>query len=300
MVEHPSKFPEPTKAESEVAEKKTADKARPQSLESLLVDDADSDPVGSLAGREIKVVNLKGRKKPWHLTFFLLFCLLVAGSALVYVKTASRPKPYREPVTIQSKRFAMPARPEVETEQAPVVKTVGVGEDALQTEVHQEAGQRAEPLDSTAETQLYSVSVGPFLNQEELDHAHEILSALGLQAQSREGRGAVKMIRLKAGDYSETEAQIYLANLKKYVSSAFLLPEGSRRVLYAGSFHDQTKARHLQEELASKNMTVTPVEVEIAMEGVFLDTLKVDQQTAQQFSEHLRDRGLTARISKFE
>lgn len=301
MVEHPPEFPEPIKAEAEATEKKKPHKGRPQSLESLLVDDEDNDPVGSLAGREIKVVSLKGRRRSWPFTFCLLFCLLSAGSALVYVKIVSRAEPYREPVVTQSQRFQMPPRPEVEAEQIPGEKTVGEGEATLQADVVlQETSNKTLVVDSLAETHLYSVAVGPFLNQAELDQATGILSALGLQAQSRKGRGAVKMIRLRAGDYSESEAPAYLANLKKHVSSAFLLPEGSRKVLYAGSFHDQTRARQLQQELASKNMTVSPVEVEIAMDGVFLDTLKVDQQTAQQLSEHLRDKGLTARITEFE
>lgn len=267
------------------------------SLESLLVDTVENDPIGALSGREVKVVR-DNRPFVSRFLFVCLFgCLFLVALTLAYFKIYSRPMPITEPLYPLSERRPIPPRPQIQKNSQTVSSigdklVKGPQADAIAESVEQIEAKVGEP-----EAQLQRVSVGPFLTREEIDNATAVLTTMGLQAQSRKGRGPVKMIRLKAGVYSANEADAHLSELKKQSSSAFLLREGSTKVLYAGSFHDQDRARQLQQDLAEKNIFVTPVEVDMTLEGTFLDTLKVDQQTAGQLAEHLCEKGLSARIS---
>jgi hypothetical protein len=139
---------------------------------------------------------------------------------------------------------------------------------------------------------LYIVTVGPFINAVELRQAIALLQELGMQPREKKGRGQVSMIRLFEGVYPEPEARIHLKELKKVVKSAFLLPAGDKLAVYTGSFHHESQARKMQDELVDKMINVSLVDSEVTMNGTMLIALQADKQTASEVLTHISSLGL--------
>ncbi len=143
---------------------------------------------------------------------------------------------------------------------------------------------------------LFTVAVGPFVNDVDLQQAIVLLEELGLQPQKVSGRGLVTMIRLLEGVYPVDEARIRLAELKEIDESAFLLPLGDKLAVYAGSFHRESWAKEMQNDLASHMVNVALVESEITMNGTLLTVLQADQQTANEMAAHISGLGLHTQL----
>jgi hypothetical protein len=143
---------------------------------------------------------------------------------------------------------------------------------------------------------LFTVAVGPFVNDVDLQQAIVLLEELGLQPQKVSGRGLVTMIRLLEGVYPVDEARIRLAELKEIDESAFLLPFGDKLAVYAGSFHRESWAKEMQNDLASHMVNVALVESEITMNGTLLTVLQADQQTANEMAAHISGLGLHTQL----
>ncbi|MCW8859958.1 MAG: SPOR domain-containing protein [Deltaproteobacteria bacterium] len=298
-------FPELTKEASGVADNSAVNHSNTPRLEALLLDDSDTHPVERLTGREVKAVSQPRRSLSWPGLLVLLLCLILIGAGVVFLKTFT-PVAQNLPQGIQpvAQRLPIPPRTvsnSLLTDMPQEIKTV-VSVDVTPPPMQQSQGQdkSSPPPDKTVNSPLYSVHVGPFINQEEVRQATETLRDLGLQVQQVAGRGQVRMIRLREGSYPADEARKRLAKLKKTINTAFLLPEADKRALYAGSFHEQSGADQLRESLEKQNISVTEVTTEIMMEGTILIALQADQQTAKQVAEHIRSRGFTVKTLAVE
>ncbi|MCK4503012.1 MAG: hypothetical protein KAU22_08240, partial [Desulfuromonadales bacterium] len=149
---------------------------------------------------------------------------------------------------------------------------------------------------TVVEPQLYTVSVGPLINSTDIYQAVKSLQELGFQPQMTPGSGPVKMFRLFEGIYSVSEARIHLAALKKNVGSAFMLPTGNKMAVYAGSFHQETRAKLMQNNLVAEKIKVELVSTEVVMNGTMLTVLQADKQTASEILADIAGLGLFARM----
>ena len=296
MSAEKSGFPESTK---DTTGDTTSQSRKGQRLESLLVDDTDIPPVGHLAGREVKVVDQVKRNLPGQILLILLASLLVVGIGLWIVNFL--PLSVQQNRTeIQSVEQRLPVPPRTPQEPSVVVADVQEGTGSTADEVLPATAQQtqlpsavlpvSEPNKIVSE-QLYSVRIGPLMSKDEMQQAKEVLERLGLPFQRTSGRGLVTMTRLREGIYPEPMAQKRLNEVKKISKEAFLLPQGAEKALYVGSFHEEFKALEFQQELAQKQLKVTPVKVELTMEGPCLVALQADIQTAQQVAAHLQTYG---------
>ncbi|SEA53376.1 hypothetical protein SAMN05660420_02348 [Desulfuromusa kysingii] len=263
-----------------------------ESLESLLLDNLDHVPVVEhISVREVRAVGSQNRGY-LSLLLGLLFCIFVFGAGYYYLFVSRSQEPQSEPKLLyNSPKIPVPVRPEA-------VLPVGIPvEDPAVSDAQQETTPVA---DSTAmnDLPLFTVIVGPLLNTHELEQAIRQLQELGLKPEEKKGRGEVPMIRLLDGIYPPEEARQRLAELRKVVESAFILPSGNGMAVYAGSFHQQERAQRLQADLAAKNINVSFADSLIPMDGTMLLALQADEATAREVATHISSYGLQTQVLK--
>jgi len=265
-------------------------------LESLLLDDSDSaESVDHLVDREVKVVGGGTNNLFGSLFILVLLCALLLGAGYYFLGRLPPPQPADNPQSYYvSPKLPIPARPKIDIPAAVAVITEEVSSP--------------EPVEKAAvvvpvvlpETPLFTVTVGPFINDIDVQQAASRLRELGFQAQKKPGRGQVTMIRLLEGRYPAAEARQHLENLKKVVESAFLLPEGDTLAVYAGSFHQENRAQQMQADLVEEMIIVSLVDSEVTMNGTMLVVLQADQQTAREVAAHIASLGLHTQLLKKE
>jgi adhesin transport system outer membrane protein len=142
---------------------------------------------------------------------------------------------------------------------------------------------------------LFAVEVGPCINSRLSEQAEKRLHHIGVDYEQSSGKGLVKMIRLREGDYQIDEAYRRLDEVRAVVD-AYVIPEGDKLVIYVGSFHDRGMAMRYARQLEEKEIDVTLVEAEVEMQGSMLVVQPVDEQTAEAISEQMEDLRLTTEI----
>jgi hypothetical protein len=274
-------------------------------LESLLIDDSDRDNINALADREVIPVEKEIKTSSWLILSFLLTLSVTIGLAFIVFKFYSySDTKIVQPMAAVEIKQPIPPRPSL-LQPASVIQDSEnkTHVEALDTVVEEIVSQDQEDIvlqtaSPQIEDNLHVVVVGPFISSASLDKASAILIDLGLQAQKESGRGMVPMIRLQEGVYSSDQAQQRLTALKKIIKSAFLLPQGTKKVLYAGSFSEEDRALLLQAQLKQNRVDVKLVKTEIPMNGTLLIVLKADQQTAGQLAQHIKERGLNVQVKE--
>lgn len=271
-------------------------------LESLLLDDADSmRAVEHIANQEVKVVGGGNLGRFGLLIALLLFSVLLFGAGYYYLGNIPLPQP---PLPQQSyyvsPKLPIPVRPKIVlvTAVETVVEKVSVSDSntVVTKKTEMEKKTPVIPVSVATGVPLYTVSVGPFVNADELQQAINQLQQLGFQSQKKPGRGQVTMIRLLEGIYPAEEAKIRLTKLKKVVKSAFLLSDGDKLALFAGSFHQESRARQMQDDLAHEMINVSLIDSEVTMNGTTLVALQADQQTAREVAAHISSLGLNTQV----
>ena len=278
---------------------------RPDRLEALLVDDQEtSHPVNGITAREVRAVG--PFKSGSSILLFLLLALgiFLLGSGYYFFHQQQISEPYETlSLTTTDPKLPIPERPAAaETPRRPRAEVVSVttsepdSNPATAQTITEPAP--AQNYNATAGIGLYSVLVGPFINGEELEAANRQLGELGFRPQMQSGHGKVTMLRLLDGVYQVEEGRKRLAALRQYVDSAFLLAEGEKLAVYAGSFHNQDRANVLRDDLAGKGIKVRIVSSEISMDGTMLVAIQADQQTAKQVAEHISKFGMHVQITE--
>ncbi len=151
---------------------------------------------------------------------------------------------------------------------------------------------------ATALKPQYQVLVGPFLQTALLEAATQKLKQLGLQAEVARGRGPVAMTRLLEGVYLREEGRERVKAIKQQVGDAFLLPSGDKLALYVGSFTDPQRAQQYADQLAEKGVVVTPVTIDVEMNGKMLIAMQGEQAAARAVAAQVDAVGLSAQVKK--
>ena len=280
----------------------TSQVGRQKRLESLLFDDSDSmRAVEHIANQEVKVVGSEKTSRSGPLLILLLFLILLLGGSYYFLKAMPLLQPPEtQPNYYVSPKLPIPDRPEIDlvTVTDMVAEEISVASsDIVPAEKSDIEIETTDVLPSVnIERHLFTVNVGPFINTTELEQAIRWLKELGFESQKSPGHGPVTMIRLLEGIYSAAEALEHLATLKQVVNSAFVLPDGDKLAVYAGSFHQENRARKVQDDLAEAMINVALIDSEVTMNGTMLTVLQADQQTAHEISAHISRLGLHAQI----
>lgn len=271
-------------------------------IESLLLDDADSmRAVEHIADQEVKVVGVGKASRFGSLIVLSLLCILLFGAGYYYLGNVPPPPlPVQQLSLYVSQKYPLPVRPEIVLAAAVDTVSEKVSVADLNTvsvkKTDLEKKTPVPPPSIATKVPLFTVSVGPFVNDDELQQAINRLQELGFQSEKKPGRGQVTMIRLLEGIYSAEEAKVRLTALKKVVNSAFLLPDGDDLALFAGSFHQESRARQMQDNLAHEKINVSLIDSEVTMNGTMLIALQADQQTAREVAAHISSLGLSTKL----
>lgn len=279
------------------ADKETSGQGRPQKrLEELLLDESDGTPTRGLnCAQEGKVVGVRRGSYFILLMVLIVVLLFVLGIGFIYLKSPANYQPIgAQHHYFTSKKIPIPVRSETVGSNIVVVETAAVSTNMKPAETETREKTMTEPTQPPLS--LFSVSVGPFISDDEVTQAVSQLQELGFQPEKTQGRGMVMMIRLLEGTYSPAVARRHLQKLKNNVKSAFLLPQGNKLSVFAGSFHQEKRAAKLRDELAAKNIDVTLVDGHVEMSGTKLVVLQADRKTAQEVADHLSELGLKTGI----
>jgi len=262
-------------------------------LETLLLDGSDhGQALEYITMQEVRVVNGHMAGRVGLLLGLLFFSILLLGVGYYYLFVPQKHKsPAGQMALYVSPKFPVPVRPTIDT-------AVAVVAEAHPDSQPMKADSTAVPPVTDEIISLYTVMVGPLITNNELEQAISQLRDLGLTPQQHQGRGQVAMIRLLQGIYPATDAREHLAQLKKVVKSAFVLPKGDKLAVYAGSFHQHDRAKRMQEDLAQKRVDVSLVDSIIPMDGTMLTVLQADEETAREVAVHLSGFGLQTQVLK--
>ncbi len=264
-------------------------------LESLLLDDSSRSPsVDYLLSGSRGVIGGRKVKHSGSLIILLLLVTFLFGAGYYFLSSiATKTSPVTQTDLYVSPMIPVPSRPQIDN------PSVVMSEDTDETpSVKKEINSSDNTAVIDSAVPLYTVAVGPFINDVDLQQATSLLEELGLQPQKIPGRGPVMMTRLLEGVYPEAEARTRLAELKKMVKSAFLLPFGDKLAVYTGSFHQEDRAREMQNDLALKGVDVSLVDSEVTLNGTLLVALQADQQTANEVAAHISSLGLHTQLLK--
>jgi len=164
------------------------------------------------------------------------------------------------------------------------------------TKDHLALSTASETISSAHLDRLYSIEVGPFINDRELTQANSILHSSGNEVRQTPGAGTVRFSRVFEGVYPADEVSRRLEELGKMIESAFVLPKGDQFELYLGSFHDPDRATRFAELLGKKGINVTVVAAEKKMQGTILVVQQVDLRTAESITEQMERIGFTVKL----
>ena len=261
-------------------------------LETLLFENSSTPgKVEHTAHQKVERVNDGEMKRRGFLIVLLVFCILLLGVGYYYLSHVIIPQsPQPQLSRYVSPMISIPVRPVVNVSAA----DMSPPQEIPLIKSQQKSALVTPFVDDTIP--LFTVTVGPFINTTELHRAIGLLQELGMLPQEKAGRGLVTMIRLLEGVYPAAAARIRLAELKKIVNSAFLLPVGDQLGVYVGSFHQEDRAQKVRDELAGEMIDVLLVDSEVMMSGTLLIALQADQQTANEVVTHISSFGLHTQV----
>ncbi|ORJ57561.1 SPOR domain-containing protein [Geothermobacter hydrogeniphilus] len=225
----------------------------------------------------------------------------VAVSGKTVRSSQTKPEPADGPVKVAAatgKKTVEPDAGKHVPSSSPVVKKVPAAslEKAVVKvpAVSKQAKRAPAPARAVAR---YRVQVGAFLLKSNLHAAEKKVRQLGFTPVLSEARKKSSMTRLKYGSFSPEEGRRKLAELKKIDADAFVLHEGDRLGVYAGSYLDLDKARHYADLLWEKGIHVdeVPVEVDVPLHRLSLGGF-TDRESARAAAEKAKKAGLEARV----
>jgi len=143
----------------------------------------------------------------------------------------------------------------------------------------------------------YQVQVGAFLLESNLLAAEKKVRKLGFEPRRSEAKKKTSMFRLKYGSFGQAEGRQKLAALKKVDADAFILHEGDRLGVYAGSYVDLDKARHYADLLWDKGIKVKEVkaDVEVPLHRLSFGGFG-DRKSALDAAARAKSAGLAAQV----
>jgi cell division septation protein DedD len=147
----------------------------------------------------------------------------------------------------------------------------------------------------------WTIVVGSYVLEEALSKDLGRVRKAGLEASVQHGgRKKAHMNRLLLGEYADrVAAQTELDKLKRSTSDAFILNQGGKHCVYAGSYLLQERAVSEKERLAAAgfNLTLKHADVTIPSENLTAGTFS-SRKSAEAALKKLKDTGIKATLSR--
>jgi cell division septation protein DedD len=147
----------------------------------------------------------------------------------------------------------------------------------------------------------WTVVVGSYVLEDAMASDLARVRGAGLETDIKDGgRRKTGMNRLQAGEYpTRADAQKELNTLKPYTSDAFILEQGGKFAVYAGSYLLTERADSEKERLAAAGikLTIKHAEVSIPAKCLTAGTFS-DKKAADAAVKKLKDLGFKATLSR--
>jgi|GEM_PF-4638833 len=111
----------------------------------------------------------------------------------------------------------------------------------------------------------YSLQVGTFLRQSSAEVAAKAIGKLDYRPEVTTFTQEVEMTRVRLTTLPIKEARSFLATVRKKIPNAFLIVDGDRASVYAGSFRTKQRARRLKARLAAEGTGSEEVAARVRM-----------------------------------
>lgn len=145
----------------------------------------------------------------------------------------------------------------------------------------------------------WTVLVGSYLLEEALAKDLVAIRKAGLEANVQPGaRKKTPMNRLQSAEFADREtAQQELAKIKKHTSDAFVIDNGGKFVVYAGSYLLDSRAASEKDRLASAGFKLSIKKVDVAIPTRMLTAgTYTSKKSAEEAVNKLKKAGLKATI----
>jgi len=154
---------------------------------------------------------------------------------------------------------------------------------------------------AVAEKGPWTVVVGSYVLEDAMASDLARIRGAGLEAGIKEGgRKKTGMNRLLAGEYpTRADARKELDMLKRYTSDAFILEQGGKFAVYAGSYLLTERADSEKERLAAASIKLTTKHAEVSIPAKYLTAGTFsDKKNAEAVIKKLAGIGLKATLSR--
>jgi type IV secretory pathway VirB10-like protein len=145
----------------------------------------------------------------------------------------------------------------------------------------------------------YTILVGEFVLDKSIQHEKALLKKLGIgPVRQSTVKRLEPMTRLKLSAHNDREEAVaQLAKLKTVYGDGFMLPEGGKYIVYAGSFFLEGPAAKAQDRLYDKGFKTVMVKTKVPVPVVRLTAGGfASQEDAQKAVALLQKKGVKARI----
>ncbi len=206
------------------------------------------------------------------------------------VAATPQPKPKEEPKKAEpvkpAEKKAVAAVAEVKLKKQPVVK-----KDAV----------KSEPVEASAKAGSWTVLVGNYVMEGSLAVDQAKIKKTGLEPVIKPGaRKKAKMNRLLLVELADrSAAKVELDKLKKYTSDAFILDQGGKHYVYAGSYILDSRAASEKARLTAAGFTLTLKQEDVLIPSKNLTAgVFTDKKAAEAALKKLKDAGIKATLKQ--
>jgi cell division septation protein DedD len=105
------------------------------------------------------------------------------------------------------------------------------------------------PVEIPAPVPVFALTAGSYLYKSNVNRVNRQVEKLGYKTTTSQSFESHEMTRLLVGRYPKSLAKKRLAKIQKFSDGAFIVAEGGKYVVYAGSFLSLDKARRLADLL---------------------------------------------------
>lgn len=234
---------------------------------------------------------------------------------------APKPLPIAAPKTVQptpnvvAGKAAKPAQPVVVTKKNQPKAQAIAKADAKKTDstvekldtnskkkpAVKEAHKKSQPAVKSKETESWSLNVGNYVLEEKLSTAMAHIRKAGFQPVVKTAaRRKTAMNRLLVSESdNRLSAQKTLVTLKQHTSDAFIMEQGGKFAVYAGSYMQSDSANTQKERLKASGFTVTikRADIEIPSRTLSVGPFK-SKKAALSAIERLKKTGIKATLSE--
>ncbi len=268
-------------------------------------------PLDDLINREVHPVKKRNKKK----ATFLVSVVGVIGFAFVIwlllngvLSSSGGDKKVIHKTLFSSSKIPVPKRlPHAVVTESHLPKSDPANEKSLSPESQISPLNKESQLDTTLNVPykkesteikpisevLSRVSIGPFITSSRLKEAEQFLTQKNISFTVKRGQGIVKMLRLRAGIFNPEVARKRVDEMHKMgFPSFFVLPEGGKLAVYAGSFIDRKRAELLTQKLEQKNIKVSRIEAEIQKKGQLIVVPDVSSVIVDLLTKEFNSKGI--------